>query len=131
MPLPSINPDIVSVVSLLVAFLFVVAVSMQLWFVSWIFLVVHLFLDGLDGAIARKFQVRKTPSQQQHGAVVDIIVDRASEGILFIIPPFFLPWFPLFLVNVLLTMLTFQKRRALIFPLRFAFFIVFTIQLLV
>lgn len=131
LPLPRINPDIISMLGVLVAFLFVVAVSAELPFVAWVFLLVHLFLDGLDGAVARAFQVRKTAAQRSHGQVVDMVFDRASEGILFVIPPFFLPWFPLFLLNILLTALTLQKQRAYILPLRLVFFVVFTIHLLV
>ncbi|MFH1171686.1 MAG: CDP-alcohol phosphatidyltransferase family protein [bacterium] len=129
-PLPRINPDLVSLVAIFVAFLFVVAVSIQLLFVAWIFLVIHLFLDGLDGAIARKYLYRKTRIQQQHGQLVDIIADRASEGVLFVIPPFFLPWFPLFLLNTVLAIVAVRQQRMLIVPLRLLFFIVFTIQLL-
>ena len=131
LPLPRVNPDVISLIGVLVAFFVVVAVSAELWFVAWIFLVVHLFLDGLDGAVARAFHVRKTQSERAHGQVIDMAFDRASEGILFVIPPFFLPWFPLFVLNVLLTLLTLRRQRAYILPLRLIFFVVFTIQLLV
>lgn len=130
-PLPRINPDVVSLSAILVSFLFVVAVSNELSFVAWLFLCVLLFLDGLDGAIARKYGIRKTAADKRHGQLVDVVADRASEGILFVIPPFFLPWFPLFLVNIILTVITLRTQRAFILPLRLAFFVVFTISLLV
>ena len=124
------NPDIISAFSLVVAFLFVAAVSVDEQFIAWLFLLVHFSLDGLDGAIAKRFALRRTAKERKHGEFVDIAVDRAAEGILFIIPPFFLPWFPLFLVNIVLAILTLRTRRAFILPLRFLFFIVFTISLL-
>lgn len=129
LPLPDINPDYVSFASLVVAFLFVVAVGQNLQLVAWIFLVVHLFLDGLDGAIAKRYQSRRTRVQQEHGVLADVVVDRAAEGILFVIPPFFWPWFPLFLLNSILAVLTIRRQQALILPLRIAFFIVFTVSL--
>lgn len=131
LPVPRINPDIVSGVALLIAFLVVVAVSVQLMFVAWLFLLVHLFLDGLSSAIERRYQTRQTSIERQHGVIADTLFDRASEGILFIIPPFFLPWFPLFLLNILLTLLSVRKHRSWVLPLRIAFFIVLSIQLLI
>jgi phosphatidylglycerophosphate synthase len=129
-PLPNINPDLISTIGLCIAFLFVVAVSEGMTFVAWIFVLFHLLLDGLDGAIARRYRIRKTHAAKRHGQFVDIVFDRAAEGILFILPPFFIPWFPLFLLNIVLAILTIRWQRALILPLRHAFFVVYTISLL-
>ena len=131
MKVPATHPRrALGVLSLLGAFLFVVAVSQERGFVAWGFLLVHLFLDGLDGAVARRYHRRTSGRERAHGQLVDVLSDRASEGILFVIPPFFWPWFPLFLVNILLGFLTLKYQRALIFPLRHLFAIIFTLSLL-
>lgn len=131
LPLPRINPDLLSLASLLLAALFVMAVWVGVPFVAWIFLAVHLLLDGLDGAVARRYRFRRTKREQLHGQLVDFAADRGSEFIMFFLPTFFVPWFPLFVVNVALTIVSVAKQRALAMPLRQLFFIVYSVQLLV
>lgn len=128
-PLPNVNPDVLSMSSVGMAILFVYALSRHDLLVAWIFLVVHLTLDGLDGAVAERFHVRKTKAQHRHGQIVDLTADRISEGIIFAWPPLFLFWFPLFLVNTVLACVQYRSQRALVLPLRQIFFIVFTLSL--
>ncbi|MBI4415103.1 MAG: CDP-alcohol phosphatidyltransferase family protein [Candidatus Kerfeldbacteria bacterium] len=131
LPLPRINPDLLSLASLSLALLFAMAVWVGVPFVAWVFLAVHLLLDGIDGAVARRYRFRRSKRDRLHGQLVDFAADRGSEFLLFLLPAFFVPWFALFVVNVALTIISVAKQRALALPLRQAFFIVYSIQLLV
>lgn len=129
LPLPNINPDLVSVGSVVLAFAFVVAVSQQMYGVSVVFLLLHLFLDGADGAIARRFRLRKTRIARQHGTLMDVFADRLSEAVIFLWPGFFWPWFPLFVLNVALSILSIRFRKSLVLPVRAVFAAVFIVSL--
>lgn len=130
LPLPAVNPDLISLGSLVLAVMFLISLWYGQTTLAWIVLLIHLFFDGLDGAVARRHGTRKTSAEHNHGLFVDLTVDRIAEGLLFLWPAFQLPWLPLFFVNVVLAVLSFIFRRALVQPLRFVFFLVFTFNLL-
>jgi len=118
LPLPKINPNIVSGMSIFtsIAFLLSFQFSKPLAFV---FIVLTLLLDWLDGLIARKHNL-----SSEEGYMVDVTADRISEGIMFILFPI---WFILFAINNMLTMISFTKNRHIILPLRHIFLVYFII----
>jgi len=124
-PLPKIHPDIVSALSVLmsVAFLFRDDLGFQI-----IVLLVVLLLDIFDGAIAKKYQFRKSPEEEQQGWMVDVTLDRVSEGIIAI--AFFVPLFPLFMLNTFLSLWSFRKKIHIILPLRQLLFLYLLIKTL-
>ncbi|MCK5023615.1 MAG: CDP-alcohol phosphatidyltransferase family protein [Candidatus Aenigmarchaeota archaeon] len=118
-PLPDINPNIVSGISVLLSMLFVLSIKFSaLLSIGIIFIV--LLLDWFDGVIARKFN-RETKS----GYIVDMTSDRMSEGIIFSV--FFFPWFYLFTINCFLTLFSVAKKRHVVLPLRHIFIILYSI----
>ncbi len=129
-PLPTINPDSISVLSVLVIGLVLAAMSVGMPLVAWIFLCVHLLLDGLDGAVARSVWPRRKHAAAAHGRAVDLIADRVSELILFLWPAFFAPWWYLALVNIPLAILKYRTPILPVLPLRQLFLIFFLFQLL-
>ena len=120
-PLPNINPNIVSGLSIITSMLFVLFIRLSV-LISLLFLLITLILDWFDGLIARKF--RKT---SEEGYLVDVASDRFSEGIIF--AAFFFPWFYLFLANCILSMASVAKKRHLILPLRHVFIVFYTFLL--
>lgn len=113
LPLPRINPSIISVLSIFISLLFVIFWPVG-WWLGVIFLSLTLFFDWLDGAVAKKFEM-----QSRRGWLIDVFCDRLSEVIIFL--PFFNLWFYLVIFNILLSIFSFSSKRHLILPLRFAF----------
>lgn len=112
-PMPNINPDLVSIMSVFVlAFGFLY--QKDLWIFTFVFL--SLILDWLDGVIARKYD-RVT----RHGYWVDVICDRLGELIIAIYSP--LLWLPFFVINLIMTFINTKTKVHLILPIRFAFLI--------
>ncbi|MFH1598461.1 MAG: CDP-alcohol phosphatidyltransferase family protein [Patescibacteria group bacterium] len=119
LPIPKVHPDIISFLSLITTVLFLIVLKYSKpWALFLIFLT--LFLDGLDGFIARKFNLKS-----KHGYWVDLFTDRLSEGIMFF--PFLNPWFYLFLVNTIIAFLGIPAKKHLVLPLRFIFAFYFLI----
>lgn len=113
-PLPNINPDIISVLSvfmMVVAFLY----PDNIWWV-FVFVAMSLLMDWLDGVVARKFK-----RTSRRGYWVDVICDRLSELMLAIFSP--LLWVPLFSINVIMTFVNMKTKVHLILPLRAAFLV--------
>jgi len=113
LPLPKIHPDIVSVLSLAgsVVFLF----SRNIYFqIITIFIVI--LLDAFDGIIAKRYNYRPTEDDKLAGWMVDVTIDRLSEGLIALV--FFIPLFPLFILNTALTLFSYTKKIHLILPLR-------------
>ncbi len=129
LPLPKVNPDAVSLGSVVAAVAFIVALSLGLAWIAWGILLAHLLLDGADGAIAKRYRFRRSKADRRHGQSVDLVADRASEFLLFLWPAFVWPWLPLALLNIGLAFLSVRYQRALVLPIRQAFVIVFTISL--
>jgi phosphatidylglycerophosphate synthase len=115
LPLPGIDPNILSGLSILTSMLFLLSTifSMHL---AFIFLLTTLVLDWFDGLVAKKYG-----STSEEGYVVDIASDRFSEGLIFVSPAFFFPWFLFFVINCILAMFSVARKRHIIIPLRHAF----------
>jgi phosphatidylglycerophosphate synthase len=122
LPLPKINPNILSALSVVTSLFFVMALNYSSVLALIIF-IISFSLDLFDGLVAKKHKMTS-----ENGYIVDIICDRISEGILFI--PFFNPWFYLFALNNLLTVVSFVRYKHTILPLRFAFMIYFIFYLI-
>lgn len=118
-PLPKINPNIVSGMSIIASLLFVLVFRYNP-LASFMILFLVLVLDLLDGLIAKKYGL-----QSEEGYIVDVASDRLSEGIIFSV--FFLPWFYLFALNNALTLWSFNSRRHIVLPLRHVFLLYFLI----
>jgi len=88
------------------------------------FLLLNLGLDWLDGLVARKYHL-----VSEEGYMVDVAADRLSEGILFVM--FMMPWFYLFALNNIMTILSFKEKKHIILPLRQAFLIYFFFRFIV
>lgn len=129
LPLPQVNPDVVSGICLLLAFLFVAAVYQGGNDVAWVFLAAHLFLCGIADALARQWRAAHDRDDLLHAQRLDLFVDRASELLLFSAAAFLWPWLFLFVVNTFLTLLSMLRHRSYILPLRLAFFVYFTLTL--
>ncbi len=115
LPLPNINPNVVSGLSVITSMFFVLSLNLHLLF-PLIFLLITILLDWFDGLIAKKFG-----RVSEEGYFVDIVSDRLSEGIMFSI--FFFPWFYLFTLNCLLTMKSATGKKHVVLPLRHIFVI--------
>lgn len=118
LPLPKINPNIISGFSILTSLVFILVLSYP-W-LAFIFIIITIMLDWFDGLIAKKHH---TVSEQ--GYMVDLTADRLSEGIMFI--PFFMPCFFLFALNNVLTLIGFTKKTHIILPLRHLFLVYFAL----
>lgn len=118
LPLPKINPNIVSGLSIISSLGFVLSLSESSLKLPFAFLIITLLLDWLDGLIAKKHSLAS-----EKGYIVDVASDRLSEAIIFI--PFFFPWFYLFTINMILTMFSFVGNRHIILPLRAIFAVYF------
>ncbi len=114
LPLPKTNPNRISGLSLVTSVLFILTLDQPALSLSFLFLT--LLLDWLDGLVAKKHGLCC-----EEGYMVDVTSDRLSEGIMF--SAFFFPWFPLFALNTLLTLLSFKKNTHIAIPLRHIFFL--------
>lgn len=88
-----------------------------------IFLLLMLLLDFLDYSITEKYVLHSNSRQ-----IRDQMVDRLSEGILFVY--FFNPWFFLFTINCVLTIIGYVKRKNISLPLKIFFVFYFIISYL-
>ncbi len=127
-PIPKVNPDAISFFSVCMAVLAVFAFSRNAFGAAWLFLALNLLFDGLDGAVAEKFRLRRTRKAQRHGEIVDLVTDRASELVLFAWPPIALVWMPLAIINAILAFIQYKTQHAFVIPLRLIFFLIFTVS---
>lgn len=127
-PIPKVNPDAISFFSVCMSVLAVFAFSRSAFGAAWIFLALNLLFDGLDGAMAEKFKLRKTTKDRRHGEIVDLCADRASELIMFAWPPIAIVWMPLAIINAILAFIQYKTRHAFVIPLRLIFFLIFTVS---
>ncbi len=123
LPLPKINPNFVSGLSVLAAITFVLSLRFS-YAIAFAALVINLLLDLFDGVIAKKYGL-----ESEKGYMVDVFADRLSEGIIFI--PFFAPWFYLFALNNALSMYSFVSYKHVILPLRHVFLAYFFLAFVV
>ena len=116
LPLPNINPDIISYLALPFSLAFVCCWD-RYRLISFILFVLTLIIDWLDGLVAKKHN-----QVSEKGWVIDVVTDRLSEGIIFL--RFFQPWFYFYVLNIFLTYLSYKFRKfSLILPLRQFFFL--------
>ncbi len=108
--IPKLNPNMVSGGSLVLS-LFVPLGFLFYDFLGIFILFLVLCFDYLDGFIAREYGL-----DSEEGYMVDVVVDRVSEGVIFMVSVF--PWFVLFSVNNLLALRSFRKDEHFILPLR-------------
>lgn len=113
LPLPRVNPDAISALSLVFSIVFLF--SSNLYF-QIIILAMVLILDGMDGLVAEKYKYRKNKKEKNKGWMVDVTVDRLSEGVISLVS--FIPLFPLFILNSVLALWSYKTKRHLILPLR-------------
>ena len=118
LPWPKVNPSYISFVSLVFSIFFVfIWLYGDKWLAAFI-LFLGLTLDWIDGLVARKYH-----EASSKGWMIDVLTDRLSEGIIFSYAASFYPWFSLFLINCLLSFLSFKIKRHLIMPLRQLFLV--------
>jgi len=117
LPLPRINPSLVSALSVVTSLAFVLVLK-HAPVVALLLVVVTLLLDWFDGLIAKKYELCS-----REGYLVDLAADRLSEAILFI--PYFVPWFYLFILNGALTLFGIARHKHILLPLRAAFIVAF------
>lgn len=122
LPFPNINPDYVSFSTLITTIIAVYFFTKHeiWWFLG--FLLLTLLLDWSDGTIARKYN-RAT----RHGWLLDKIIDRISEIILFsFIWPIGLIFVPL---EIIIMYLSYHRKYPLILmflpPIRLVLFLVY------
>lgn len=116
LPLPKVNPNAVSGLSIVTSIFFVLALDYP--FLAFAIMLITFLLDGLDGLVARKYKLAS-----EKGYMVDVFSDRLSEGIIF--TPFFVPWFYLFTLNAILTVLGYARGKHRLIPLRPFFMLYF------
>jgi len=124
LPLPKIHPDIISTFSVIMSVVFLF--NSDLGYQVVVLFIVFLF-DTFDGAIARKYHFRKSPEEEACGWMVDVTLDRLSEGIIAI--AFFIPLFPLFILNTFLVLWSYKKNFHIILPLRQVLLVYLVIKL--
>jgi len=117
LPLPDVNPNMLSGLSVITSFIFLLTIKFSLM-LSLVILLITLLLDWFDGIVARKFG-----HASEEGHMVDVASDRFSESLFFVAPAFFFPWFYLFTLNCALSLLSVKKKRHVILPLRHVFFV--------
>jgi phosphatidylglycerophosphate synthase len=122
-PWPNIHPNIISGLSIVFAIVFVIAFdpndSMRLW-LALAFLVIGNMLDAVDGSIARRYHY-----DLNKGWIVDVTVDRVAEFIIFLLFP--IPWLVIWAVNLVVSIIAYQKGKHIMLALRIPFLIYFVI----
>ncbi|MDD5342299.1 MAG: CDP-alcohol phosphatidyltransferase family protein [Patescibacteria group bacterium] len=117
---PRINPSFISALAVGAAFGFAVFYKQNIIWLAVVFLVINLLGDWFDGIIAKKYGLAS-----RKGWIIDIVADRLSEGIIFLYYP--VPWFGFFILNCLLSIVSYWRRFAFILPIRLVFLVYFLI----
>jgi phosphatidylglycerophosphate synthase len=121
---PVKNPDVYTVIALLLSFLFLVIGDIKTRFVL---LLVVLFFDWIDGAAARKFK-----GVSKRGYVVDQTFDKMSDGIIVtsvIGTGYGKVLFLLYLINNLVYYYSIKSGKHYIMPIRFFYLVILFIQM--
>lgn len=125
MPFPIKNPNVYQVLGLLLSLLFLVTPA------TWqqiILLIVILIFDWFDGATARKHKL-----MSREGYLIDVFVDRLSEGLIFfsaLFTPIGKVFFALYLVNNFLAFYSIKTGKHYSLALRF-FYLAYLVAILV
>ena len=122
LPLPKINPDYISYSTLLTTIISALLFLNKELVLFWIFLLITLLLDWVDGTIARKYKL-----DTKKGWLLDKIIDRLSETLLFLI--IWPPGLVFVLLNVFIVFLSYNGKYPFILmlmpPLRVTLLIVY------
>jgi phosphatidylglycerophosphate synthase len=124
LPFPKINPDYISYSTLVTTIISVYFFKKNSLGLFCLFLGITLILDWLDGTIARKYNL-----ESKRGWILDKVIDRISEIILFtFIWPIGLIFVPL---EILLMYLSYNRKYPLVLmflpPLRFVLLVVYLV----
>ena len=116
---PSKNPSHYQVVGLLlsIGYLFTTNLIIQIGLVAII-----LTLDWMDGAVARKYNL-----VGREGWMIDVFVDRLSEGFIFaahLFTPLGTTFFLLYIINIFLSMYSVRSGKHILLPIRFIWLLV-------
>ena len=127
LPFPKINPDYVSYSTILTTIISVIFfINREMWW-FWSFLLITLILDWADGTIARKYNL-----ETEKGWLLDKIIDRISETILFSV--IWIPGLLFVLLNIAMMIMSYKGKYPLILmfipPLRVVLLIVYLFILL-
>ncbi len=122
--LPKIHPDYLSGLSIIFSFAFLL--KGELWY-QVLLLGIVWFFDIIDGITAKKYNIRTTDEEKKLGWITDVASDRISEGIISI--AYFMPLFPLFILNTILTLWSYRRKKHTILPIRQFLFIFLLIKL--
>lgn len=127
LPWPKINPNHISISTLITTLISVIFFLKDNLWLFWVFLLITLLLDWLDGTIARKYKLESIK-----GWFFDKITDRISEIILFSI--IWLPGLLLVLLNIIIMMLSLKRKLPfllmLIPPLRIILLTIYFFKLI-
>lgn len=122
---PVKNPSFYQVLALCISvyYLFSVGIGLRLLIV-----VAALILDWLDGAAARKYGL-----SSRAGWMIDVVVDRISEGFIFAGEFFTFEgkmFFTAYIVNIFLSMRSVKSGKHFILPLRFIWMVILLAKVL-
>ncbi|OIO44368.1 MAG: hypothetical protein AUJ41_03170 [Candidatus Pacebacteria bacterium CG1_02_43_31] len=116
---PSKNPSNYQIVGLLLSIGYLLTNNL----IFQIILVgVILILDWMDGAVARKFNL-----DTKEGWMIDVFIDRLSEGFMFAahLSTTLGTWFfALYIINTILSIYSIKSGKHLIMPLRFVWLLI-------
>lgn len=111
LPIPNVSPKLLSGASLFLSIVFMVLSFRGFLSPAIAVLGIVFILDALDGIVARKYS-----KESEEGATIDFFTDRLSEGLVTL--PFFFPWFIIFGINNLVSIIGLAKKRHTVFPVR-------------
>jgi phosphatidylglycerophosphate synthase len=121
--LPHIRPAYYDITAILLSVLFFVITSAWL---KILILFLIILTDWLDGATARRYYLLR-----KEGYLMDVLTDRASEGLVFVSAIGTLPgkvFFLLWMINVALGFYSLLTKKHTSLPLRCVYLIVLIIQ---
>lgn len=122
---PFKNPSYYQVIGLLLSIVFLFLTSSVSKIIVLLFI---LFLDWFDGAAARKFgYTGKT------GWMIDVVIDRISEGFIFIseiFNPIGRVFFLLYILNIFLSFYAVKTGKHYLIPIRFLYLILLIVRAL-
>ena len=126
LPFPKINPDYISYSTLVTTIISVYFFKKENLELFCLFLGITLLLDWIDGTIARKYDL-----ESRRGWILDKVIDRISEFILF---AFIWPIGLIFVIlEIFIIYLSYNKKYPLFLmfmpPLRFVLLLVYLVIL--
>ena len=116
---PLKNPSYYQVIGLVLSVVYMFASTLV---IQSVIVGIVLILDWMDGAVARKYNL-----VGREGWMIDVFVDRLSEGFIFtalLFTPIGTVFFVLYILNILLSMYSVKSGKHLILPLRFVWLLI-------